>query len=184
MSIPAHIDAMPVLWSLVTEGFAATVQSNGMGYHWQGLYNPGLAETLGKFRRAQANDFPPTLKMILLVGTYMSERYHGRMYAKAQNLRPALRAGFDRVLEQVDVLALPTTSMKAYRYEPDIDMKELVTHALNMANNTAPSDVTGHPAISIPCGKSNGLPVGLMLVGRHFSTMQPCSGRPTPLSST
>ena len=132
VSIPAHIDAMPVLWSLVTEGFAATVQSNGMGHHWMGLYNPGLAETLGKFRRAQANDFPPTLKMILLVGSYMSERYHGRMYAKAQNLRRGVRAGFDRVLEQVDVLALPTTPMKAYRYEPDIDMKELVTHGLNM----------------------------------------------------
>ena len=37
-----------------------------------------------------------------------------------------------------------------------------------MLDNTAPFDMTGHPAISVPCGKSNGLPIGLMLVGRRF----------------
>ena len=37
-----------------------------------------------------------------------------------------------------------------------------------MLENTAPFNMTGHPAITIPCGKSNGLPIGLMLVGRHF----------------
>jgi amidase len=37
-----------------------------------------------------------------------------------------------------------------------------------MLNNTAPFDMTGHPAITVPCGKSDGLPVGLMLVGKHF----------------
>ena len=140
VSIPAHLDAMAVLWGVIAEGAAATIRSNGMGHHWQGLYNPSLVETLGKFRKAQANDFPPTLKMILLVGTYMAERYHGRMYAKAQNLRCVVRAGYDRVLEQVDMLALPTTPMKAHRHQPDIDMKGLVTHGLNMANNTGPFD--------------------------------------------
>ena len=168
VSIPAHKEAGGIVWGLICEGAAALLRSNGMGYGWQGLYNPGLVETLGKFRRAQANDFPPTLKLVLLVGTYMSERYHGRMYAKAQNLRYALRASYDRELEQVDVLALPTTPMKAHRYEPDIDIKGLITHGWNMLDNTAPFDMTGHPAISIPCGKSNGLPVGLMLVGKHF----------------
>ena len=41
-------------------------------------------------------------------------------------------------------------------------------HGWNMLGNTAPFDMTGHPSISIPCTKSNGLPVGLMLTGRHF----------------
>ena len=92
VSIPDHREAGGVVWSLIAEGATAYLHSNGMGHGWKGLYNPGLVETLGKSRRAQANDFPPTVKLILLVGTYMSEYYHGRMYAKAQNLRPVLRA--------------------------------------------------------------------------------------------
>ena len=70
--------------------------------------------------------------------------------------------------EQYDVLALPTTPMKANRYEPDQDVAGTLSEGWKMVNNTAPFNMTGHPALSIPCGKSNGLPVGLMLVGRHF----------------
>ena len=168
VSIPAHREARGIVWGLMVEGATVLLRSNGMGHHWQGLYNPGLVDALGKFRKAQANDLPPTVKLILLIGTYMSERYHGRMYAKAQNLRHVLRASYDRALEQVDLLAMPTTPMKAPRYEPDIDITGLINHGWNMLDNTSPFNMTGHPAISIPCAKSNGLPVGLMLVGRHF----------------
>ena len=132
------------------------------------LYNPGLAETLGMARRAQANDLPPTVKLILLIGTYMNERYHGRTYAKAQNQRRVLKASYDRVLEEYDVIAMPTTPMKANRYEPDLGTAGIISKGWQMVTNTAPFDMSGHPAISIPCGKSNGLPVGLMLVGKHF----------------
>ena len=75
---------------------------------------------------------------------------------------------YDRALEQVDVLAMPTTPVKANRYEPDLDVEGIISKGWRMVDNTAPFDMTGHPAISIPCGKSNGLPVGLMLIGRHF----------------
>ena len=168
ISIPIHREAAAVHFGIFAEGTAALLRSNGMGHHWEGLYNPGLAETFGKFRRAQANDFPPTAKLVLLIGTYMSEHYHGRMYAKAQNLRRLVRAGYDRALEQVDVLALPTTPMTAPKYEPDLDLMGLITHGWTSAVNTAPFDDSGHPAISIPCGKSKGLPVGMMLVTKRF----------------
>ena len=168
VNISEHREADPIFWGLVMEGAAALLRSNGMGYHWQGLYDVGLIESLGKFRRAQANDFPPQVKLCLLIGTYMRERYHGRMYAKAQNLRRGLRASYDRALEQVDMLAMPTTPMRAHRYDPDIDIKGSINHGWSMGQNTAPFNMTGHPAISIPCGKSDGLPVGLMLVGKHF----------------
>ena len=168
VSIPDHREARGIVWGILAEGASAYLRSNGMGHHWQGLYNPSLTETLGKSLRAQGNDLPPTVKLVLLMGSYMSERYHGRMYAKAQNLRRGLRASYDRVLEQVDVLAMPTTPMKAHRHEPNLGTLETITHGWDMLGNTAPFDMTGHPAISIPCGKSDGLPVGLMLVGRHF----------------
>ena len=50
----------------------------------------------------------------------------------------------------------------------DWDISELISHGWNMLGNTAPFDMTGHPSLNVPCGKSNGLPVGMMLTGRHF----------------
>lgn len=63
---------------------------------------------------------------------------------------------------------MPTVPVKAYKHESDLGVLGIVSHAFNMNANTAPFNMTGHPAITVPCGKSNGLPVGLMLVGRHF----------------
>ena len=168
VSIPDHLEAGGIVWALVAEGATAYLRSNGMGHHWQGLYNPGLTEALGKSLRTQSNDLPPTVKLVLLVGSYVSEQYHGRLYAKAQNLRRVLRASYDRALEQVDVLAMPTTPMTAHRHEPNLGPQDIISHGWNMFANTAPFDMTGHPAISIPCAKSHGLSVGLMLVGRKF----------------
>ena len=167
VSVPAHLEGTAILWSIVGEGATAQLQS-GNGHHWKGLYNSGAAEALGKSRHAQANDLPPTAKLTLLIGSYLSEKYHGRIYSKAQNLRPGFRAAYDRVLDQVDIIAMPTTPMKAHRHVPGRGVLDTISHGWNMVDNTAPFDLTGHPALSIPCGKSNGLPVGLMLVGRHF----------------
>jgi amidase len=168
VSVPAHRQAGGITWGLIAEGMAAAMYGNGVGYHWQGLYNVSLATALGKFRRAQGNDLPPTVKLVLLIGTYLNQRYHGRLYGKAQNQRRVLQASYDQVLEQVDVLAMPTTPMKAHRYDPKIDRRGLINHGWNMLANTAPFDMTGHPSLSLPCAKSDGLPVGLMLTGRHF----------------
>ena len=44
-----------------------------------------------------------------------------------------------------------------------------IQRALEMVNNTCPFDVTGHPAMSVPCGLSGGLPVGLQLIGKHWA---------------
>ena len=104
----------------------------------------------------------------MLIGTYLSDYYHGRVYYKGQNLRPALRASYDSVLERFDVLAMPTVSITAYKYEPDMDWKARLSRAAGFGYNCSPFDATGHPGISIPCGKVDGLPVGLMLIAGHF----------------
>jgi amidase len=114
------------------------------------------------------DDLPPNVKLLTMVGTYLRQHYHSRIYAKAQNLRPSFRAQYDEVLSQVDVLAMPTTPMKAHLHEADLDLRQFVARGGNITSNTVAFDVTGHPAISLPCALSEGLPVGLMLVGRHF----------------
>jgi len=62
---------------------------------------------------------------------------------------------------------LPITATKLPA--PNAPKREIYDRALEMLGNTSPFDLTGHPAMSIPCGMIDGLPVGLMLVGRHLN---------------
>jgi len=75
---------------------------------------------------------------------------------------------YDEALAGVDVLAMPTTPQTAHEQRDDLSRLEVIDRALNMLPNTAPFDVTGHPALSVPAGESDGLPVGLMFVGGTF----------------
>ena len=168
VSIPAHLEAGGITWALITEGMAALAHGNGVGYHWKGLYNESFAKTLGKSLQAQSQDLPAQVKLVVLMGSYLNKAYHGRLYAKAQNQRRALQAAYDTVLEQVDVLVMPTTPLVAQRYEANQSVKDNLNFGWTMLGNTAPFNMTGHPSLSVPCGKSDGLPVGLMLTGRHF----------------
>ena len=76
-----------------------------------------------------------------------------------------MRAAYDEVLGQWDLLVMPTTPMKAITLPRDGNSDDMRT-AYAVADNTCQFDLTGHPAISIPCAMSGGLPVGMMLVGR------------------
>ena len=78
-------------------------------------------------------------------------------------------AAYDDALRDLDLLAMPTIPMRATRLPaPDATREEKVARALEMIPNTSPFDVTGHPAMNVPCAMSGGLPVGMMLVGRHW----------------
>jgi amidase len=99
----------------------------------------------------------------------MHRYYHGRYYAKAQNMKWALRQAYDDVLARFDLLALPTIRFLPTAIPADgSSREEYVARALDMAGNTCPFDASGHPAMNIPCGKSDGLPIGLMLVARRY----------------
>lgn len=168
ISVPLHREGVHFWNGVGIEGtWAIMVRGEGMGHGWLGYYDTALVEFYGRSRRTRAQDFSPTVKMVLLLGHYLGERYHGRYYARGQNLRRTLRAAYDAALQEVDLLAMPTTPQKAQPF-PSGGLAEYMAAALNMINNTCPFDVTGHPAINVPCGESGGLPIGLMLVGRHF----------------
>ncbi len=168
VSVPLHRNIESVIWGLIAQGAAALISANGVGYHLRGYYDAGLASALGRFRKAQGDDLPATLKLVLLLGTFLNRQYHGRLYAKAQNLRAPIREAYDRVLQQVDALIMPTTPIKALRYEPELRPRALIERGWSMLGNTAVFDMTGHPSLSIPCAMSQGLPVGMMLTGRYF----------------
>ena len=168
VSIPWHRDGRHIWNAIAIEGATLLmVLGNSMGSNWKGHYTTSLLDAYARGRRARVNDFPETVKNVMLLGRYMQERYHGRYYAKAQNLARRLRAAYDEALHGHDLLLMPTLPMKATGIPAaDASREESVTRALEMIPNTCPFDVTGHPAISVPCAMSEGLPVGLMLVGR------------------
>lgn len=170
VSVPEHSLAA-ALWSPIgCEGLTAQMMhGNGMGFSWKGLYDVALLDKHAGWRD-QADALSATLKLCMFVGQYGLERYNGRYYAKAQNLARRARAGYDQALARYDLLVMPTVPIIAQRLpEPGCPLAEYVTRAFEMIGNTAPQDITGHPAMSIPCGQVDGLPVGLMLVGGHYA---------------
>jgi len=109
-----------------------------------------------------------TVKTVLLFGLAMRRRYGHYYSAKAQNLVRTVRAAYDAAFARCDILVMPTTAMKAHRIPPpDAGPEVIMGCALDMLGNTAPFDATGHPSMSVPAGFSQGLPVGMMLTGRH-----------------
>lgn len=171
VSIPVHRDGDHLWNAIALEGALATmVKGEALGSGWKGFYNTGLAEFYGRARRARANDYPATAKMLILLSDYMAQNYYGKYYAKAQNLARELSTAYAYALENVDVLVMPTTPMKAQPLpKDDQSLKEYVDSGLGiMKLNTGPFNVTGHPAISVPCGVAGGLPIGMMIVGRYY----------------
>jgi len=168
VSVPMHLDG-PVIWTAVAnEATAATVDAEGIGHYGKGFYDTGFADYFGKARRAHADDYLTTVKLTLVLGQYLADEYRGHYYAKGQNLSRELADRYDEALADVDVLAMPTTPQTAHEMREDLTRLEVIERALDMLPNTCPFDVTGHPAVSVPCGTRDGLPVGLMLVGERF----------------
>ena len=121
-----------------------------------------------KAQRERADAMPVTVKTMLLCARIMRNRYGNYYSAKAQNMVRDVRAAYDAVFTNYDLLLMPTTPMKAHRIPPpDATPAEVLGVALDMTGNTAPFDATGHPSMSVPAGMSDGLPVGLMLTGRY-----------------
>ena len=91
------------------------------------------------------------------------------LYARAKRHREYARRAYDKVLSRFDALLMPTTTIVAPPIcSEDASVLESIEAIGHGMQNTGQFDVTGHPAVSVPCGASSGLPVGAMLVGRHF----------------
>jgi amidase len=170
VSIPWHHHGAKIWDVIATEGATAQmVDANGYGMNWQGLYDPELIEYYGNQWRQDPTQFSQTVQLVLLAGRYAINTYQGKHYAMARNLAIELRKAYDAALSEYDVLVMPTTPIQATVIPAaDAPREEVIPRALEMLANTAPFDVTGHPGTSVPAGLVNGLPVGLMIIGKHF----------------
>ena len=169
ISIPMHASGTAIWTPIALEGLTnQMMRGNGFGTGWEGLYTTSLLDYHANWR-SRADELSDSLKISMFVGEYFLKHYRGHYYAKAQNLSRKLRAAYDGMLGAYDLLAMPTTPMKATPLPPpDAPLALYIQRAFEMLNNTAPFDVTGHPAMSVPCAMTDGLPVGMMLVAKHY----------------
>ena len=170
VSIPMHRAGMAIWAPIAVEGATQQMMlGNGYGFNWKGLYVTSLLDAHSAWR-SRADELSDTLKSTILFGQHALNKYRGHYYAKAQNLARKLTAAYDAALARYDLLLMPTLPMRATKLpDPAGPRMDIINRAFEMLPNTAPFDVSGHPAITIPCGMSDGLPAGLMLIAKHWN---------------
>ncbi len=121
------------------------------------------------FREIRGANFGPEVRRRIMLGTFaLSAGYYGRYYAKAQVARRNVEKDIERVLASVDIIAGPTMPTVAFRLGEKTDPLSMYLSDIL----TVPANLAGVPAISVPCGTVDGLPVGLQLIGRRFADEQ------------
>jgi aspartyl-tRNA(Asn)/glutamyl-tRNA(Gln) amidotransferase subunit A len=135
-----------------------------------GLRAQNTEDLLDMYERTRHDGFGPEVKRRIMLGTYaLSSGYYDAYYGRAQRVRTKISEDFARAFAEVDFIVTPTSPSVAFK------LGEKTSDPLAMYLNdycTVPMSLAGIPAISIPCGLSDGLPVGLQLAGRAFSENQ------------
>jgi aspartyl-tRNA(Asn)/glutamyl-tRNA(Gln) amidotransferase subunit A len=124
-------------------------------------------DLLDLYERSRGEGFGPEVKRRIMTGTYvLSAGYFDAYYLKAQKVRRLITDDFRKAFEKVDLVVGPTTPTPAFAIGAKVD--DPVTMYLNDIY-TIGANLAGLPGISAPCGFVDGLPVGLQLIGPHFS---------------
>ncbi|WP_332898816.1 Asp-tRNA(Asn)/Glu-tRNA(Gln) amidotransferase subunit GatA [Haladaptatus sp. CMSO5] len=147
----------------MSEASSNLARFDGVRYGISGGFEGNWNEAYARSREAGFGD---EVKRRILLGTYaLSAGYHDRYYKKAQDAREWIKQDFNEAFEDVDVLASPTMPT------PPFKLGESLSDPLQMYladANTVPVNLANLPAISVPAGETDGLPVGLQLIGPAF----------------
>lgn len=118
------------------------------------------------YLQTRAQGFGDEVKRRIMLGTYsLSAGTYDAYYKKAQQVRTLIKQDFDKVFEEYDVIVGPTTPTTAFKLGENLD-DPMTVYANDIL--TVPINLAGVPAISIPCGFDNDMPVGLQIIGKYF----------------
>ena len=118
-------------------------------------------------KKSRDEGFGPEPKRRIMIGTYvLSHGYYDAYYLKAQKVRRLIAREFHETFRKVDAIACPVTTGTAYDFGANADPVSAYLSDLY----TVPASLAGLPGVSMPCGiHSNGRPIGLQLLGEHFT---------------
>jgi len=159
-----HIDyAMPAYYIISpAECSSNLARFDGVSYGFRAKAD----ETVEMFKQTRALGFGPEVKRRIMLGTYaLSSGYYDAYYLKAQKIRTLVKKDFDEALAKYDVLISPTTPTIAYKLGEKTDLLSLYLGDVY----TIPINLAGLPAISVPAGFVNGMPVGMQIIAKHFA---------------
>ncbi len=169
ISVPAHAMASVITLANIQLIITSMFDVDGCSIERPDVVPEAFVEKQHEWRQ-RANELPVTVKTSMLFANVLKQRFGYKYAARARAQIPALRAAYDAALAGVDALVMPTTAMTAHRLpDESASIGELWSLAMSPLENTAPFNATHHPALSVPAGTIDGLPVGMMFVGRHFN---------------
>jgi amidase len=172
-SLPIWADGFDTYMPLVAHLIAGMFRSEGVGVGHLGYVDVRRAHAFALARRAQSISINPYVKCWLVADRYLHDRYLNVGFGILQNQRLLIRQRVSEALSRFDLLLTPTVPMVAPTLldgEPSVD--ELLSHTpATVAFNTAPLNLTGHPAISVPTewGRRGALPTAVQLIAPHFA---------------
>lgn len=172
ISVEEH-DFATDCWTAITlEGMQDhMMHGNSGGSNYRGLFVPSMMDHMAQWRN-RGDELSHSLKVSMFVGEFFQENHRGRFYGKAQNLMRQVVEKYKIAFQSVDLLLLPTVPMKPQPIPPaDCSPSLYVQRAFEMIGNTAPFNATGFPVMSVPCGMSEGLPIGMSLVAPFYGEM-------------
>ncbi len=134
------------------------------GYSDQG---DASGDLLDVYLKSRSNALGKEVKKRIMLGTYvLSAGYYDAYYKKAQQVRTKITEDFKKAFEEVDIIATPTSPTVAFKFGEKTD-DPLSMYLADVF--TVPVNLAGVPAISIPCGKVNGMPVGIQFISSWFN---------------
>lgn len=164
VSLPASRHGLDTYYVIApAECSANLARFDGIRY---GTAAAGSENLLDHYERTRDEGFGPEVKRRIMLGTFaLASGYYDAYYLRAQKVRTLIVRDFRAAFEKVDVLMSPTSPSTAFRLGERVD-DPLQMYLSDIC--TIPVSLAGIPAISIPCGLSDGLPVGLQIAGPAF----------------
>jgi aspartyl-tRNA(Asn)/glutamyl-tRNA(Gln) amidotransferase subunit A len=165
ISLPHTEYALPAYYIIApAEASANLARFDGVRYGYR-CADP--VDLLDMYERTRGEGFGPEVKRRIMIGTYaLSAGYYDAYYGRAQKVRTLVRRDFERAFADVDLIASPTSPSVAFK-AGSRTADPLSMYMCDIC--TIPVNLAGLPAISMPCGLSDGLPVGFQLIGPAFS---------------
>lgn len=161
-SMPSADYGLPVYYIIApAECSSNLARFDGVRY---GLRSKGSVDTISMYEKTREEGFGAEVKQRIMIGTYaLSAGYYDAYYLKAQKVRTMLRQDFEKAFQEFDVIITPTSPTVAFGIGALTDDP----FAMKLADVcTIPVNLAGIPAISIPCGFKDGLPIGLQIIGK------------------